>query len=1283
MAFELATRYLQIDALLDPEDVNTNKPDKKSILMYVMCMYKAIESIRSSRLTAAASIQMLDQHFEGSTEAINSPSSEDSSQPSTSKDVTQGSASETPTDAPQSINLTNLDEISLAKSIEDLSNFPVQRSSTFTITKNESIDLDDDTKPGAGNNFQSFIESRSRPVSSATNISVEIGGYQNAIEIVLSLLLEAEEVLSKPSAEITEMSEAKAQFQNHEEFMIKLSEYQEYVGGALEEGARLLSEPTENTGLTAEDQSEIKQQMLLLNERWELLRVSALDVQTRVHSKLAQIQMQKIEELRVLLTNTEDRISRVPEIDPNPAAMVEQLREHKALEASLNEQKLLVDDLSNLVVIVNDDSFNDLEDKLTALGERWTHVVKWTKNRFCMLQDAHWNWKQLNRQFAITSEWINVRENDLKQMESRDVSAIGSVMERMQNLRFCAMDLNVLYESLIGLEEMAQRLKPASDKLLQQLESVQDRCEALKAIVDVQQQRIEGMGFDFNVDVLDNVKLPNGWNDFQSKFKAHQRRSIVDTEDFGHSDSELDDSPQSNKKRKLQKSEKYQQLNAHIQSMNEFVTSGEKLLSDLKDIPTLKDQGIALEKLQSELKVKITEFPNVKSLLSECIEAEGTDLPEKATEISNIGTKYDELNFRIEHLLELNEQASIKERFSRNLTGLKLVLADCQDWFKQYANLNASTQEELENRLAYMESLSGEISEGQQFYHDADNKDDLMEWKNDFDQFHQSWRDIQNAIKRLVDDHFRPEQIDDDSEPMEEVVSPELEKFNVIYADAIETDVVVSSLDKMRTNLHRLNELKPIVAELRVSEEIVQHPAENEKWLKLEATVEERIVKQTTAIENLIHFTTEFEQVFKCLSNLKKSLGNVSFIYGEEDELTQQDQQYESFDMEIKKIEIDIISVKNFSEIIVRDSTDAEHKAMLLDKVQSLNELYTNVKQTYQNNRRTLTQTLEQTTNIYKRIIEVEKWLSELEASTPTITNADIKTSNQLFQIRNKFQSLKETCEQKTPEFRALNDVGSEMLLRIDDQLNQPNCKRQYSTLAKQFTKLNANWNEVTTLVYNRTALLEHISSQLGELKTLIVSESGYLDKLEKCLRKSSENAADAEEIYEELDVMCLFYSTLSILSIILCTCLIEFFSIHQDLENSIRNHSEERLEKINELSAELIDHECMSESITADVKSFTDRWQNLHQKVRLSFLSIFNARWQQSQSDVASEHSNRFQPACATCMLLNTMFHSCFSFQFFACSSLVFCVFVINSSIFVLACFCKNQMHYFLTFPL
>lgn len=56
--------------------------------------------------------------------------------------------------------------------------------------------------------------------------------------------------------------------------------------------------------------------------------------------------------------------------------------------------------------------------------------------------------------------------------------------------------------------------------------------------------------------------------------------------------------------------------------------------------------------------------------------------------------------------------------------------------------------------------------------------------------------------------------------------------------------------------------------------------------------------------------------------------------------------------------------------------------------------------------------------------------------------------------------------------------------------------------------------------------------------------------------------------------------------------------SSFQDLENSIRNHNEERLEKIQELGDELCDHECMVATIVADLKTIMDRWNLLHNQV-------------------------------------------------------------------------------------
>lgn len=60
-------------------------------------------------------------------------------------------------------------------------------------------------------------------------------------------------------------------------FLIELSHHQEGVGSVLEEGARMLADG----GLTEEEEQEVRIQMQLLNSRWEKLRITAMERQTK------------------------------------------------------------------------------------------------------------------------------------------------------------------------------------------------------------------------------------------------------------------------------------------------------------------------------------------------------------------------------------------------------------------------------------------------------------------------------------------------------------------------------------------------------------------------------------------------------------------------------------------------------------------------------------------------------------------------------------------------------------------------------------------------------------------------------------------------------------------------------------------------------------------------------------------------------------------------------------------------------------------------------------------
>ncbi|XP_065094373.1 dystrophin, isoforms A/C/F/G/H-like [Ochlerotatus camptorhynchus] len=638
MAFDLANRHLGIEQLLDPEDVNTNKPDKKSILMYVMCLYNAIDSRRQEH---HGSVQHLAQHVESMEEI--QLLSENEFEDLTDEDNKNNNLNQSDPIPkyeelmPHVGNLTHLEEVSLAKSIDDLRNFnrenkvkmlsqskPIVQRIEHTEVTGSILKLSDPVSlPGKTDSFY-WEPKSSRPVSTATNFSVEFSGYQAAVEEVLTMLLEAEELFSKEMVEAQGLTEAKTQFHDHEDFMAKLSEYHTFVCGALDEGSRLINESQVSPGshgLDQEGQNEIKQQLFLLNERWEMLRVNALERQAKIHKKLASLQMHKVEELKNFLTMIEDRISHMSDVGPTPVELKAQLEQHKVLQNDMEAQEKLVDSLSNLVIIIDSDNFSDLEDKLSALEERWSHLITWIANRWGKLQSLSQRWTKLSEQYRIICRWIESREYNLKKMEMNDSVEMGAMMERIKCLQYCKHDVHALTSCLQELENSAQSLSDegySSLNILAKVEHLNDMCDALSQILEAQEARVENMGFQIPaVSTSDEHKSklmkPNSWEDFQIKMHE-ETQAIVDRSEICMDNLDSSEySPQSEKKRKIEQPEMVVQLNELMYEMKSTVDECFYKLDEFETVD-LKQRLTLLEQVELTLDDRKEDYSTVAGL---------------------------------------------------------------------------------------------------------------------------------------------------------------------------------------------------------------------------------------------------------------------------------------------------------------------------------------------------------------------------------------------------------------------------------------------------------------------------------------------------------------------------------------------------------------------------------------------------------------------------------------------------------------------------------------------
>lgn len=1105
-AFSIARQHLAIDQLLDPEDVHTTKPDKKSILMYVMSIYHALQS----------------------------RASEDSEDPAAGTSFA--------VDDDKNV------EIKVTSDGQTFDSTDVIREETATIQVCENIEED---------------ILHSRPMSTATNASMEISGYQTAIEEVLTLLLESEEILSRDIPPFNDLEDAKVKFREHEEFMLKLSHHQRYVGSALEEGARLISESQfiGAGGLNIDEQNEIKQQMFLLNERWETLRIQAMDVQSKIHSQLAEVESRKIDELREFLTDTEDRISRYGSVDLTKANLDDYFRELKSLQADLEVQQRLVDSLGNLIVIVDDETqnFHDLEDELAALGERWSHVVQWTQVRLEAVHRTREGMAEVVSDYARLKKWINTRERDLKLMETKDVREMGDGIRRVRELEYCAVDMDCCVNQINELDVKIREVSPSggfADKWADDVEDLIDRSEALKQMIEVQKSRLADMGFALSGVVA--AEKPSTWTDFQG-----------DQSSEGATESS---SSVLSKKAKMEKNDKILDLELKIIDMLNFIDHFGGSLNRIQEHGSGYDGNS--EQLRGQLTERIREYADVKDLLDLCKNETDVNLSVEENQLQSIGSKYDEFVFRLEDIDNSVFVEQANKKFHNSLTGLKLVLAELRDWFRQNGN-NASV-EELETKIQNMDSLSADIMETKKL---CENNTDpqFLDWKEEFGQFLQSWKDMKQAIQRMISEQSSDHHLSDDERQNLEKWLEASESSRVIY-DEIEV---------MNGNILHLNELSEKLHHVEreaLEEQLMHRIQEAIKELKA------KIMSQTIIVENVHHFRKEHENILSEIGKLEKAIGGHDFEVSEPKEIEKLSEKCKLYGIEIKKLEIDIISLKNFCEIITTNdySKYTEQVKDIVSEHAKLVELY----KTNKSKIKSLGPSKSQL--VMSQIEEIEKWLKSMEKETQPLNFGQIANSNELFKAKLKYQNSKEVCDAKTVHFKDLNDLASEILIEVDEKNNMLQRKSSNITnMVKALTKLNSNWNEVTNDIYNKAATLERISSQLGEFRTLITQESGYFDKLEQILNKSLESDyADAEEICEELD----------------------------DLENIIRNHSGERMHKIEEIGQELIEVQFMEASVMAEVQSVKVRWEHLQDRAnkRAQLLDSAAKEAQNSESKIS-----------------------------------------------------------------
>ncbi|XP_077443822.1 utrophin isoform X2 [Stigmatopora argus] len=342
-------------------------------------------------------------------------------------------------------------------------------------------------------------------------LEADLDTYQTTLEEVLTWLLSAEDALQIQDEVSDDVEDVKEQFHTHEAFMMELTAHQSSVGNVLQAGNQLIAQGC----LSEEVEDEIREQMSLLNSRWESLRVASMDRQARLHEVLMELQQQQLQQLSDWLSRTEDRIRKIEtELTAKDFDdYQERIEQHKDLQNDLEREQVKVNSLTHMVVVVDENCGESataaLEEQLQSLGERWAAVCRWTEERWHKLQDIFLVWQQLVSDQALFRAWLEEREDALSEVQMssfknpseinakvRQLAILKDDMERkkqtLEQLRYAGQDVMSLLrsgEAGATIEADTEDLAHRWDNLVQMLEDCS--FQVMEAVTDAGMTQVD------------------------------------------------------------------------------------------------------------------------------------------------------------------------------------------------------------------------------------------------------------------------------------------------------------------------------------------------------------------------------------------------------------------------------------------------------------------------------------------------------------------------------------------------------------------------------------------------------------------------------------------------------------------------------------------------------------------------------------------------------------------------------------------------------------------------
>uniref|UniRef100_A0A8C1ZHA8 Dystrophin n=1 Tax=Cyprinus carpio TaxID=7962 RepID=A0A8C1ZHA8_CYPCA len=1136
-AFNVAEKSLGIERLLDPEDVATAHPDKKSIIMYVTSLFQVLphgvsmEAIQEVETLPRATVTK-EEHFLFQT------------QQRYSQQIT----------------------VSVAQSrVRSPSPSYKPRFKSYAFTQ---AAYTDELRPSPS------------PLPQGLN---ELESYQSALEEVLTWLLSAEDGLQAQPPISSLVEEVKEQFHTHEGYMVELTSHQGSVGRVLKAGSVLLS----GGQLTDDEEREVREQMNLLNSRWEHLRVASMERQSRLHVVLMDLQHQQLKQLSDWLDTTETRIKRMgaqplgPELDD----IKRQIEEQKLLQEDLELEQVRVNSLTHMVVVVDENSGDGataaLEEKLQNLGERWAAICKWTEERWILLQKILLCWQHFSEEQLLFDSWLTQKEELVQTIQSSGTSDPNEVATNLRKLILKA-DLELKRQTMDKLCSLVQDLltniksKEAAGKLEAKLERFAQRWDKL-----VQSLHLTSTKFS-TIVTTSQSELTHTTMATVTKVTTNQKKVVKHTKEG------MSTPPPQKKRQIVADSELRKRFDVDFTEIHSFMTRSEAVLQNPEfsvsrkegSVADLYEKVLAIDREKTEKFRKLQEATrSAQALVDQLTNGQNSeDIQQAAQQLR--ARWVDFCSLLAERLAWLAYQTKVLA-FYNLFQQLEQAVGTAENWLKVQSPPACEPEplriqlERCRDEIARLSALQPQVDKLHEQLQELQRKEETpVLFDADISAFqehyHHVLEDLRARERQLVlGEGLPPARYKDvmaallawlqQCENKLAIPSTAVTEYPVMEQRLKDIKAIQAAQKDHQGDVDDLNKMAEQVFQKAPPEICQKYRTELDnvmvRWRRVSEQLEENIQKLQDHMTKLQQFQNDTKTLQKWMAEVDVFLNEEWPALGDAEALEKQLEQCTALVNDIHTVQPSLNGINEVGLALKREAETpfAIKIQKMLDELNAQWELI--CKQAYAK-KSALKGGLDMTMSLRKEMQEMQEWITQAEEEYLE-RDFQYKTPEELHKAVEELKRAQEEVHQKETKVKLLTDKVTNFISKAPPAA--------HDALKAELDVLTSNYQRLCSRLDGKCKTLEEVWACWCELLSYLELENAWMDLLEKKLDETESLNGGVEEIEEALTV-------------------------------SAKNlkHPEYNRNQIHELAQTLMDGRVLDELIRKKVEDYNTRWDEL-----------------------------------------------------------------------------------------